>query len=44
VESTSANDRTIRNNKPGITISDNEKITCMLIDVAIPRDRNMIKK
>jgi len=32
-------DRTIPNNKP-----DNEKRTCMLIDVAIPGDTNMIKK
>jgi hypothetical protein len=32
-------DRTIPNNKPDIIISDNEKRTCMLIDVAIPGDR-----
>jgi hypothetical protein len=31
-------------NKPDITIRDNEKGTCMLIDVAISGDRNMIKK
>jgi hypothetical protein len=37
-------DRTIPNNKPGIIIRDNEKGTCMLIDVAIPGDRNVIKK
>jgi len=37
-------DRTIPNNKPGITIRDNEKGTCMLIDVAISGDRNVIKK
>jgi hypothetical protein len=37
-------DRTIPNNKPDITIRDNEKGTCMLIDVAIPGDRNVIKK
>ena len=37
-------DRTISNNKPGIIISDNEKGTCMLIDVAISGDRNVIKK
>ena len=36
-------DRTIPNNKPNITIRDNEKETCMLIDVAISRDRNVIK-
>ena len=31
-------------NKPDIIIRDNEKRTCMLIDVAIPGDRNVIKK
>jgi hypothetical protein len=37
-------DRTISNNKPDIVIRDNEKGTCMLIDVAIPGDRNVIQK
>jgi len=37
-------DRTTPNNKPDIIIRDNEKGTCMLIDVAISGDRNMIKK
>ena len=37
-------DRTIPNNKPDITIRDNEKGTCMWIDVAISGDRNVIKK
>ena len=37
-------DRTIPNNKPDIVIRDNEKGTCMLIDVAISGDRNVIKK
>jgi hypothetical protein len=37
-------DRTISNNKPDIIIRDNEKGTCMLIDAAIPGDRNVIKK
>ena len=37
-------DRTIPNNKPDIIIRDNEKGTCMLIDVAMSRDRNVIKK
>ena len=37
-------DRTIPNNKPDIIIRDNEKGTCMLIDVAISKDRNVIKK
>ena len=37
-------DRTIPNNKPDIVICDNEKGACMLIDVAISGDRNVIKK
>jgi len=37
-------DRTIPNNKPDIIIRDNEKGTCMLIDVAISGDRNVVKK
>ena len=37
-------DRTIPNNKPDIIIRDNEKGTCVLIDVAISGDRNVIKK
>jgi hypothetical protein len=37
-------DRTILNNKPDIIILDNEKGTCMLIDVAISGDRNVTKK
>jgi len=37
-------DRTIPNNKPDITILDNDKGTYMLIDVVISGDRNMIKK
>jgi hypothetical protein len=37
-------DRTIPNNKPDIIIRDNEKRTCMLIDVAISGDRNGIIK
>ena len=37
-------DRTIPNNKPDITIRDNEQGTCVLRDVAISGDRNMIKK
>jgi len=36
-------DRTIPNNKPVIIIRDNEKRTCMLIDVRISGDRNVIK-
>jgi hypothetical protein len=35
-------DRTIPNNKPDIIIRDNEKRTCVLIDVAISGDRNVI--
>jgi hypothetical protein len=37
-------DRAIPNNKPDIIIRDNEKRTCMLIDVAISGDRNVINK
>jgi hypothetical protein len=37
-------DRTIPNNKPDIIIRDNGKGTCMLIDVAISGDRNVILK
>ena len=37
-------DRTTPNNKPDNIIRDNEKRTCVLIDVAISGDRNMIKK
>jgi hypothetical protein len=37
-------DRTIPNNKPDIIIRDNEKGTCMLINVAISGDRNVITK
>ena len=37
-------DRTTPKNKPDIIIRDNEKGTCMLIEVAISGDRNVIKK
>jgi len=37
-------DRNIPNNKPDITIRDNEKGTCVLIDVVMSGDRNVIKK
>jgi hypothetical protein len=37
-------DRSIPSNKPDIVIRDNEKGTCMLIDVAIPGDGNVIQK
>jgi hypothetical protein len=37
-------DRTIPNNKPDVIICDNEKGTCMLIDIAVSGDRNVIKK
>ena len=36
--------RTILQNKPDIIIRDNEKGTCMLLDVAISGDINVIKK
>jgi hypothetical protein len=37
-------ERTIPNNKPDIIISDDKQGTCMLIEDAIPGDRNLIKK
>ena len=37
-------DRTIPNNKPDIIIRDKKQGTWMLIDVAIPGDRLVIKK
>jgi len=37
-------DRTNPNNKPDIIIRDNKQGTCILTDVAIPGDRNTIKK
>jgi hypothetical protein len=37
-------DRTIPSNKPDIIIRDNGKGTCMLIVVAIPGDRKVVKK
>jgi len=37
-------DRIIPNNKPDIINRDNERGTCMLIDVAISGERNVIKK
>jgi hypothetical protein len=37
-------DRTVTNSKQDIIIRDNENGTCMIIDVAIPGDRNVIKK
>jgi len=37
-------DRTIPSKKSDFTIRDNEKRTCMLIDVATPGDRNVITK
>jgi hypothetical protein len=37
-------DRTIPSNKQDIVIRDYEKETCMLLNVAIPKDRNVIQK
>jgi len=37
-------DKIIPNNQPDIIIRDNKQGTCMLIGVAIPGDRNVIKK
>jgi hypothetical protein len=37
-------DRTVANNKPNIIIRDDEKGTCVLIDVAISGDGNLKKR
>jgi hypothetical protein len=37
-------DRTLPNNKPDIIFRDNEKRTCLLIDIAISGDINLINK
>ena len=37
-------DRTVANNKPDSIMSYNKQGTCMSTDVAIPADRNVIKK
>jgi hypothetical protein len=37
-------DRNIPNDKPDIVIQDNKKGTCILIDVGISCDRNVIMK
>jgi hypothetical protein len=44
VEPTSTIGQEHPKSKPDIVIRDNEKGTCMLIDVAIPGDRNVIQK
>jgi hypothetical protein len=44
VELTVRTDRTVPKNKPDIIIRANKQETCMLIDVAIPEDINVIKK
>jgi len=41
---TSVNRQTIPNNQMDVIIHDNKKGTCILIDAAIPKDRNVIKK
>jgi len=37
-------DKILPNYKPGIIIRDNKQGTYMLMDVAIPRERGMVKK
>ena len=44
MERTIANRQTKPNNKPDNTIRDNKQGTCMLIDVAIAGDRNVIER
>jgi hypothetical protein len=42
MESTIANWKSIPNNKPDIIVRDNETGTCIVLDVAISEDRNVI--
>jgi len=44
MDPTMKTDGTIAKNKPNIKIFDNKQETCVLIDIAIPGDRNVIKK
>jgi hypothetical protein len=44
MEPTVQTDRIVPNNKLDSIIGDNKQGTCMSIDVAIPADRNVIKK
>jgi hypothetical protein len=44
VESTTANRQNFSCQQIGVIVRDNEEGTCVLIDVAISRDRNVIKK
>jgi hypothetical protein len=37
-------DRTIPNNKPGSIIRDNKQAACLVTDVALPGERNVVKK
>jgi hypothetical protein len=43
METKSVTDRNIPNNKPAIIIRHNKPGKCMLIDVALPEDKNVIK-
>ena len=42
MEATVQTDRTVANNRPDCIMLYNKQGTCMLIDVAIPGDRNVI--
>ena len=44
MDTTVQSDRIVLNNKPDIIICDNKQGTWMSIDVAIPADRNVIKR
>jgi hypothetical protein len=37
-------DKEVTTNRPDITIKNKKEKTCTLIDVAIPADRNIVKK
>ena len=37
-------DRTIKENRPDIVVRDHEKKSCLLIDMTVPSDRNILLK
>jgi hypothetical protein len=44
MEPTVQTNRTVANNKLDIIVRDDKQGTCMLIDAAVPGDRNVIKR
>jgi len=41
---TNVTDREVTANRPDVIIKNNKEKTCILIDVAIPADRNVVQK